>query len=612
MLSFLCEETAITYTHKAFRKEVLELGVEISLFDAACKELVLQAGYPRVINIRKFLDLLSSMPSKDPASLAQMYHIFSWKLQGTDGVRGLVASPYLPVREALSLFLQKKILTSGFCYLYAKAFVKMLETQGSFSKKRILAFAEDGRDFFSHQGLKQAIFAALSHEGVTIHDLGILPTPFLAKYSLQKGISALMLTASHNPASYNGIKAFIEGKKLYPQGFLGEYCLSAYFLDVCEDTSSFKEPSGDMHVERILLEQESCLWLLNQIKPLSVKPFMKSPLLLDTADGAYSSIAKQLFTYLEIPFSAVACTPGNRKINANCGVGILEELKREVTYSKDLPPTLLSLFDAGRQAETKQAYCIVLDGDGDRAFVLIYQGESDHIHLYDGDDLGYLLAYSKTATYQGEKQPLFVSTIESDANLALSVAKHLKWQTKTTCIGDRWLVDNENQKDLPFIGCERSGHLIIPLEVEVEDTKKRTEKLCSGNGLLTALLALKVLVENKEPPAGFTHGYRACFSQKTEGLQNFHRNSPIWNTFFREIQRAFPWGCTEQQFSQEPDMIFFTFTSSDSTDIGHCYMRKSGTEPKISICVSVGKETEENAKHGLDRLRFLLETEFQI
>jgi phosphomannomutase len=336
----------------------------------------------------------------------------------------------------------------------------------------------------------------------------------------------------------------------------------------------------------------------------------KSPILLDMANGAYSSLACNFFTRLGIPFIEVACTPGDKKINTGCGVGVLEELESEVTFSKDLPQTLLSLFAAGRKAETKKAYAIVLDGDGDRAFVLAYQGKTDSVRIYDGDDLGYMLASSQNATYQGKEKPLFVSTIESDANLALSVAKNLQWRTKTTCVGDRWLIEDEDQIGQPFLGCERSGHLILPLLVALQKKKGKTGILCTGNGLLTALLSLKAFMENELNAIVFAHGFRSSLSRRSGHLQGFYRNAPVWNTFFTALQESFPWVCTEQRFNQEPDMIFFGFTRADSTGVGHCYMRKSGTEPKISICVSVGEEDKACAKEGLETLFLMLEKEF--
>ncbi len=610
MLSFLCEETATAYTHQALREMAIEQRIDALFFDAVCRELTLQAGYPRVINAKKFLDLLASDFQKDPVSLAQRYHLFLWKLQGTDGVRGLVSSPHLPFQKALFQFLQKKVLTPDFCYLYAKAFGKMLENQGLFSERKILAFAEDGRDFFGHQGLKQAILAALTQEGIRVQDLGILPTPFLAKYSLQNEMGAIMLTASHNPSSYNGIKVFVKGKKLYPRGPLGEYCLSGYFLGLCDNRFTFNEDIDFTSVETISVEQESLRWLLGEVSPLPIESLQKSPLLLDMANGAYSSIACNFFTQLGIPFMEVACTPGNQKINTGCGVGVLEELESEVPFSEGLPQILLSLFAAGRKSETKKAYGIVLDGDGDRAFVLAYQGGNDSVRIYDGDDLGYLIAYSQNARYQGKERPLFVSTIESDANLALSVAKKLRWQTKTTCVGDRWLIEDEDQIGQPFLGCERSGHLIFPLLVAVEGKDRETGTLCTGNGLLTALVSLTTLMENEPNAVIFPHGFRSSISKRTERLQGFYRDAPLWNTFFTEIQKSFPWVCTEQLFTQEPDMIFFGFTCADSIGVGHCYMRKSGTEPKISICVSVGEASRESAKEGIGRLHLLLDQEF--
>ncbi|WP_320128867.1 hypothetical protein [uncultured Sphaerochaeta sp.] len=575
------------------RNIVLSKGIEIQTFDRVCRVLEDTFPYPRVFLLHRFLGQLI-LGEENPAVLVSRS---GWKLQGTDGVRGLVSGMRLSYENALSEFWESRILTADFCYIYAKAFIYML---GEREIPTVIAFGEDGRDLYGGGVLKQAIIAGLGGKGITIHDLGIVPTPFLAKYSLQNEIPAIMLTASHNPSCFNGIKIFMQGRKLYPEGQRGEYCLSGYFLAACEQELYCPEFGIPSPLEVIPTDPKNLSFLLASVDPTFSAQLKNATLLLDTANGAYTTLARNLFSELKIPIVEVACTPGFQKINSECGVGVLEDIGSEVFFSESLPLTVQKLFDAGRTSLSQKAYAIVLDGDGDRAFILEYKKERDCVVIHDGDALGYLLASWLQEGYWGKKRPLFISTIESDVSLGLSVKRNLNWRVKTTCVGDRWLVEDEKQVGEPFLGCERSGHLIIPISVKGGKSGEKEFLLCTGNGLLTALLALPVLLTDYHM---FDSGYRNGISQKSTHLDGFYRGSRQWKQFLAAIRSFFPWDCREQYFQEEPDMLFLGLYESEDHKFGHCYMRKSGTEPKISIYASVEKNYRAQIDAGLFHLK---------
>jgi len=83
------------------------------------------------------------------------------------------------------------------------------------------AAGSDGRDAANNRAYEKAMCEGFLKQGLKVDLLGTLPTPYVPLYMLENGIrGGAMLTASHNPANQNGIKFFLDGRKLLPEGRL--------------------------------------------------------------------------------------------------------------------------------------------------------------------------------------------------------------------------------------------------------------------------------------------------------------------------------------------------------------------------------------------------------
>ena len=305
-----------------------------------------------------------------------------------------------------------------------------------------------------------------------------------------------MLTASHNPSNQNGIKYFVDGKKLLPEGPLGDYTLSVYMYTHC-----LLEPLPEKIGSHVLAEnvtEKGEQFILSALPENSAQLLGDTILVLDSANGAFTDISKKVLGTLDITYSSRNEEPSGTNINRNCGVAEIEgtELFEAAGYDSHIP-FIQEMFDRGREHEAGKVFGIALDGDGDRGFLLYYDKNSDCIHVIDGDKCGYILAdfYIKTKGLNPADY-WFVSTIESDIMTATSAQKKLGLNTKIVSVGDKWIGNFEEGEML--VGLENSGHLIFPIAFENDEGEEVT--LLTGIGLLTGLMTLVAIKELDLPP----------------------------------------------------------------------------------------------------------------
>jgi phosphomannomutase len=607
MIHFFFREHQKLATQAGFLAYAVGQGVSGKNAESTCTLMENHLSQHRILDAERLLEILKNLKGEPDSEQAGVWlRLTGWKLQGTDGVRGIVSLETVEPLDALRLFIEENTITREFCTLYAAAWSWMLreleDDPDATAVKELselkVVIGEDGRDFYGDTGLKQSIIQGLTHSGISVVDLGVVPTPALAAYSLTHTMPGVMLTASHNPAEYNGIKLFLDGRKLYPEGFSGEYVLSWYILSlaagevpVWNDTVPF----GSVFAVNREETDNQIFALLNDFCTSETLESVSSiPILLDTANGAYTRSALQFFSKHGIPVTPVGCEPGENRINANCGVGVLESLGNVLVENETHPEIIQALFSAGRSSKGEKAFGIVLDGDGDRGFLLMYSSDEDTVYLYDGDSLGYMAAARiiRNCPAGQKSRALFVSTVESDTALLTAVRDDLTVQTATVCVGDRWLVHESSLQEPLLIGCERSGHVIIPTVLDREKDGHSDKVLLTGNGLAAALTALSYLLEytdkRKFPgyPA-FAPGYRAQIAVRNGGLESFYRDSELWFKVSEAVTREITLNCRESSFSHEPDMLYFDLLDTEAISVGRWYMRKSGTEPKILFCISV-------------------------
>ena len=348
------------------------------------------------------------------------------KLFGTDGVRGLVNSE-------LDCLLALKLGAS-----VAHILKKEL-------KKDKLNFLIGGDTRISHDMLKSSVISGFLSEGCNIIDVDIIPTPaisyLITKYKLDGGF---VISASHNPVMYNGIKVF--NNLGYTLDDLIEEKIEDYLLNDFKCNQNVNEVGI---LTKKDLKNDYVEFLLSTIDNKKI-PFK---VLIDVANGASYKTAEMLFSKLDIDHKFIHNEINGYNINDNSGSTHMDILKEMVVKEK---------YDLG----------IAFDGDADRCLFVDDTGS-----IVDGD---YVLAI--VSKYENLNS--VVGTIMSNLGLIkYTESNNIKFVA--TKVGDRYVLE-EMLKNNELVGGEQSGHIIFK------------KYLNTGDGELTALQILNIMTkENK-------------------------------------------------------------------------------------------------------------------
>ena len=290
--------------------------------------------------------------------------------------------------------------------------------------------------------LAQAITAGALSRGINVHFVGVIPTPALIYYSYVKGYIGIMITASHNPYTDNGIKVLNRGFKLSDEEE----------RKIEESIDCPKEYDGEIGI--LIDEVNAKLDYLSFINKYLKKSNLK--IALDCANGATYQTAKEVFSKVTDKLIIVADSPNGKNINNNCGSTHLELLKNTILENQ---------CDIG----------FAFDGDGDRVLCIDSKG-----NIIDGDKLIYLLAmYLKSKNKL--KDNTVVLSIMSNLGL-LKKLNELGIKIIETPVGDKYIIKALKDNNLS-VGGENSGHIIVP------------DVLHTGDGVLNALLVTNLLSE---------------------------------------------------------------------------------------------------------------------
>ncbi len=354
------------------------------------------------------------------------------RLFGTDGVRGIA-------NRDLSCELAYQIGAVG-------AFVLTNEVHSP----RILIGMDTRK---SGPMLGAALSAGICSVGGDVLDVGVLPSPAMAYLvRLYEADAAVMISASHNPMEFNGIKWFDKN------GFK----LSDEMEDRIESIISSGEPiphPEGRDVGRIIsavrARKDYCDYLVEQ----SEFRFEGLRIVLDCANGASSFIAKEVFERLGAEVIAKSCAPDGININDHCGSTHPERLQEMVVnYGADLG--------------------FAFDGDADRLISCDEYG-----NIVDGDQAMGILALSMHAHGTLVKNTLVLTVM---SNLGLKNAlKEAGINIVETKVGDRYVLENMLQNGYS-IGGEQSGHIIL------------LNKNTTGDGMMSAISMLGVVAETKK------------------------------------------------------------------------------------------------------------------
>jgi phosphoglucosamine mutase len=348
---------------------------------------------------------------------------------GTDGVRGVVGKTLTP--QLVERLGRAATLWSG--------------------RGRVLV-GRDTRD--SGPSLEEALTRGIVEAGGTAVLAGVLPTPAVALLSQDLG---LVVSASHNPPEYNGVKVFDrEGHKLSDDDELEIEAL----MDTAGPGGGSIEHAEDAaagYVEHVVEHFGSDLHGLR--------------IAVDCANGAFSAIAPGVFERLGAEVTPIASVPDGTNINMGCGATDLSLLRSTVRAGT---------YDLG----------VAFDGDGDRMLAVDAAGET-----VDGDQI---LAICALAL-----QPeLVVVTTMTNLGFHRLMEEH-GIRVVTTDVGDRYVLE-ALRREGGILGGEQSGHVIV-LDGHI-----------TGDGLAAALTLCRALDGR---PLAEAAAVMPQFAQATENVR---------------------------------------------------------------------------------------------
>ena len=294
--------------------------------------------------------------------------------------------------------------------------------------------------------------AGLAHEHANMDWLGVLPTPAVAFESQSRGLPAMMVSASHNPWTDNGIKLFARG------GLKLDDAQQARVEQVVEQIAG---PWRELLPAPMLAHDASATerYEAHLVAALEGRRLEGLRVVLDCANGAASAVAPDVFAGLGASVEVLAASPDGRNINEACGSNHPEGLQRAVVAAG---------ADLG----------LALDGDADRCIAVDANGE-----LVDGDQIMYAVAVDLSAREELPGDTVVV-TVMSNLGLRLALAEH-GIATHETPVGDRHVL--AALEAVYALGGEQSGHIIF------------RRLATTGDGILTGILLSDLVARQGAP-----------------------------------------------------------------------------------------------------------------
>ncbi len=440
------------------------------------------------------------------------------RLFGTDGIRGIA----------------NKTLTADLAYKVGLATAKLLMTNhfrdtvnSPFGDtKPIVLIGTDTRP--SKDMIVSSVSSGLTAGGVNVLHIGILPTPAIAHLTKLYSFAAIgiMITASHNPKEYNGIKIIgADGYKLPDQleeqieeliSKINPNTIADYYSEECGKIKSDLACSAAADYTSNLLKYT--------FKPLRVA--------IDCSNGSASSCV-DVFKNAGLYVSEYNIDLSGEHINDKCGSMHLE-------FLQDIIKNFGFHFDCG----------IAFDGDADRCLLVDETGE-----IVDGDHiLAIVGGYLKEQNLLTNN--LIVGTVMSNLGLIkFCEAKGIKFLS--TKVGDKYVLE-EMITNNGSLGGEQSGHIIFK------------DYATTGDGILTALMVLNIMDKTGKKLSELKNQMFKYPQVSTQIIATpDEKNAFIANTSLRQ---------------KINDMVYETLGSD-----GRSVVRPSGTENYIRIMVE-GKD----------------------
>ena len=436
------------------------------------------------------------------------------QLFGTDGIRGVAGE--FP-------------LTQDSTYMIGRALGHDLKRSGVAAR---VVIGQDTRQ--SSSWIADRVTQGLTASGIEVHSAGVITTPGVAYLARSRKYAAgVVISASHNPWTDNGIKVFSgDGYKL-PDAH--EIAIEQEIFALLQnpeakvDSASPLTPSlpGQAELRHAYIE-----WLAKSVSA----DLSRLRVLVDCAHGAATAEAPELFRRRGMQTTFLSSAPDGKNINENCGALHPESLAKAMAEKP-------GQFDLG----------VTFDGDADRALFCDANGR-----VVNGDAVLLLAGrYMKSqGTLPGET---VVATTMSNMGLEIALRTSGIRMLRAN-VGDKYVLE-EMQKSGSALGGEQSGHIIF-----------RDGEATTGDGLLTALRVMETMAKIGKPLAELVSDLKV-FPQT---IQNVRVREKVPFARVPEIQKAID--AAERQLNGN----------------GRVVVRYSGTEALARVMIEA--ESEETMK----------------
>jgi phosphoglucosamine mutase len=448
------------------------------------------------------------------------------QLFGTDGIRG-VAGEFPLTRD--SVYWIGRALGHDLVRVNAKARV---------------VIGQDTR--VSSRWIADRFLQGLASVGVETRSAGVITTPGVAFLARSQGFDAgVVISASHNPWTDNGIKIFSgDGYKL-PDA--RELAIEKEIFALLQAGAS---PSPESTPEVSSLPGEESLrhayvrWLAGGVSA----DLSGLRVAVDCANGAATAEAPELFGALKISTTFLHSSPDGQNINENCGALHPETVAHFVYES-----LAADQISGGGQGHFDVG--VTFDGDADRALFCDANGR-----VVNGDAV-LLLAAREMQSRGALANATVVATTMSNMGLELALKRSGILMLRAN-VGDKYVLE-EMQRVGATLGGEQSGHILF-----------RDGEATTGDGLLTALRVLEIMVRTGKPLADLV-GDLKVFPQTIRNVR---------------VRNKIP-------FAQIPSVkAAITAAERELDGNGRVVVRYSGTEALARVMI------EAESKEQIDRL----------
>ena len=446
------------------------------------------------------------------------------RLFGTDGVRGVA-------NEELTPLLAMQLGQAGATVL----------TKENEHRPTIMVGCDTR---ISGDMLANALMAGICSVGANAVYVGVIPTPAVAyltkKYKVEAGV---VISASHNPVEFNGIKFFDGNGYKLPDSMEDE--IEALIRNGMQGVEF---PTGS-RVGKIKYRTDAREEYINHAVQTVPVDLSGMKIVVDCAEGTSYYTWVEALRELGATVVPIHNMPDGTNINANCGSTHMEELQARVVFEK---------ADVG----------LAFDGDADRLLAVDENGE-----MVDGDQIMGIVGVHMRDQGKLKKDTIVATVMSNLGFFKMGEREHLNMEQ--TKVGDRYVLERMREIGAS-LGGEQSGHIIF------------LDENTTGDGLLSALHLLQVMVDTKKPLSELAKVMTVMPQALINAKVPNHKKDRYME--YPEIAGAI----------EELDRKF--------AGEGRVLIRPSGTEPKVRVMIE-GKDQkmiEEEARKLADLIQNIM------